>query len=474
MKVKTWLMALGLGLAVAICQLSPIYAQTSGTIWYETGSNNEVKVDLYFFWSKTCPHCQEAHPFVESMPADLPWLRLHSLEISENPENAQLYVNMAGVLGEEAKYVPAFMFCGFMATGYDHAETTGKAVKEALTSCHTQLVERVSAAKSATQTGPVAPATGPQANTVVQPVQASEPPVVGQAVGNALAPSSALSLPLIGQVSLESMSLPALTVVIAGLDAFNPCAFFVLMFLLSLMVHAQNRLRMLLIGGVFVFFSGFIYFLFMSAWLNVFLWVGELKIITLLAGLVAVAIALVNIKDYFWFHQGLSLSIPESAKPSLYLRVRNLIKAGSLPTMLFSTALLAVAANTYELLCTSGFPMVYTRVLTLGNLPSGAYYLYLAVYNLIYVVPLFLIVLFFTIRFGARKLTEQEGRVLKLLSGLMMLMLGLVLMVAPEMLGNLLTAIALLFATLVIAMVLVVIDRRRHTDRSRSLTGHAH
>jgi hypothetical protein len=91
-----------------------------------------------------------------------------------------------------------------------------------------------------------------------------------------------------------------LTVVLAGLDAFNPCAFFVLLFLLSLLVHAHDRRRMLLIGGVFVFFSGLIYFVFMAAWLNVcFCWLGELRFMTLLAGLLAVSIGGLNVKDFF-------------------------------------------------------------------------------------------------------------------------------------------------------------------------------
>ena len=129
---------------------------------------------------------------------------------------------------------------------------------------------------------------------------------------------------------------------------------------------------MLLIGGTFVFFSGLIYFIFMAAWLNVFLWIGELKLITLVAGLVAMVIALINIKDYFWFKQGVSLSIPERAKPGIYQRSRNLLKASSLPAMLAGTAVLAIAANSYELLCTSGFPMVYTRALTLHELSTPA------------------------------------------------------------------------------------------------------
>jgi hypothetical protein len=197
----------------------------------------------------------------------------------------------------------------------------------------------------------------------------------------------------------------------------------------------------------------------MAAWLNIFLVVGELAVITTIAGLVAIVIALLNIKDFFWFKQGVSLSIPDSAKPDLYQRTRNLLKAGSLPAMLAGTAVLAVAANSYELLCTSGFPMVYTRTLTLNNLPTPTFYLYLALYNLIYVTPLLVIVAIFTVRFGARKLGEEEGRVLKLLSGLMMLLLGVLLVAAPTLLNDVTTAFALLAITLVLTAVLVWIDR---------------
>src|SRR5690606_10375541 len=118
----------------------------------------------------------------------------------------------------------------------------------------------------------------------------------------------------------------------------------------------------------------------------------------------------VNIKDYFWFKQGVSLSIPERAKPNLYRRMRGLIQAGSTPALVVGTVTLAIAANSYELLCTAGFPMVYTRVLTLRELPPGVYYGYLAAYNLVYILPLLAIVALFSFKFGARKLSEEEGR----------------------------------------------------------------
>jgi cytochrome c biogenesis protein CcdA len=114
--------------------------------------------------------------------------------------------------------------------------------------------------------------------------------------------------------------------------------------------------------------------------------------------------------------------------------------------MLAATVLLAVAANFYELLCTAGFPMVYTRVLTMQVANPAKHLLYLALYNLIYILPLLLIVLAFARTLGARKLSEREGRLLKLLSGLMMLGLGILLLVAPEKLSNLSVALGLMLA----------------------------
>ena len=117
-------------------------------------------------------------------------------------------------------------------------------------------------------------------------------------------PGTAVHLPFVGTVNAQALSLPLLTLVLAGMDAFNPCAFFVLLFLLSLLVHAKSRTRMMIVGGTFVLFSGIVYFIFMAAWLNVFLIAGELRVITIIAGLLALTVAALNIKDYFWFKEG--------------------------------------------------------------------------------------------------------------------------------------------------------------------------
>jgi hypothetical protein len=217
---------------------------------------------------------------------------------------------------------------------------------------------------------------------------------------------------------------------------------------------------MLLVGGTFVLISGLVYFVFMAAWLNVFLLIGELRAVTLVAGLVAVSLAAINIKDYFRFRSGPSLSIPESKKPDLYQRMRRLVAARSLVAMLLGTAVLAVVVNSYELLCTAGLPMVYTRILTLREADTFIYYLYLVLYNIVYVVPLLVIVLLFVLRFGSRKLGEREGRLLKLASGMMMLGLGAVMLLAPAALNNAAIAIGLLLAAMALTTAIHLVSRK--------------
>jgi thiol-disulfide isomerase/thioredoxin len=389
---------------------------------------SDERVLVHFFYSKGCPHCSAERPFLEKLESEYPWLKVEYLDVGQ-AGNANLYVDMAEECGGTAQGVPGTFICGEMIVGYGSDEIHGARIRQKILECRGR-------------------------NTDSQEGQCED----------ADKDETSVSLPLFGEVAASSMSLPVFTIVLGGLDGFNPCAFFVLFFLLSLLIHAKSRARMLLIGGVFVFFSALIYFIFMAAWLNLFLMIGQISAITTLAGIIALFVGAVNVKDFFWFKKGLSLSIPDSAKPKLFTRMRQLMKASELPSMLLGTIVLAVAANTYELLCTAGFPMVYTRVLTLSNLSTLDYYLYLALYNLVYVVPLMSIVAVFTYTLGSRKLKEEEGRSLKLMSGNMMLSLGLILVFAPELLNNILTAAVVLGASAAVTAALSLYWRRKRGD----------
>src|SRR4030042_3316337 len=308
------------------------------------------KVQLYLFWGYGCPHCEKEKAFLEKLQQRNPQLVVNSYEVWRNKGNALFFSQMAEAYGTKATAVPMTFIGNFEPiVGYNNDKVTGKKIEEKVKYC----IE----------------------HTCINPLSVLERPEKKESLHEE--ENKIITLPIFGKLDASSMALPVLTLILAGLDSFNPCAFFVLFLLLSILVYARSRKRMLLIGGTFVFFSGFIYFLFMSAWLNLFLHAGQLKIITKIAGMIALIIAVINIKDFFLFKKGISLSVPENAKPKLFERMRKLLKATSLPSMLAGAIVLAIAANTYELLCTVGFPIVFTRVLTLSNLTPLQYYLYL-------------------------------------------------------------------------------------------------
>jgi Ca2+/Na+ antiporter len=165
--------------------------------------------------------------------------------------------------------------------------------------------------------------------------------------------------------------------------------------------------------------------------------------ISLAVGIVAVGIGLLNIKDFFSLKKGPSLSIPEEKRSKTFKQIRKLVKSPSLLAMLGGTVFLAVSVNFYELLCTLGFPLIYTTRLMEAQLPLFNYYLYLFFYNVVYVIPLIIILVVFTFTLGTTKLTEWQVQRLKLFSGIMIFSFGLIFIINYMLLENVLTAIAL-------------------------------
>jgi thiol-disulfide isomerase/thioredoxin len=254
-----------------------------------------------------------------------------------------------------------------------------------------------------------------------------------------------------GPIDTEAWSLPVLTVILGGIDSFNPCAFFILIFLLNLLIYAKSRKRMLLIGGIFIFFSGLLYMIFMFFLYGlIFQLKSQIFLFTILVAGIVIPMGLLNIKDFFFFKKGASLSIPDSKKPKIYKKMRNLVKHPKLSATILGTIMLAVTVNFYELLCTLGLPLAYTSALSENSVvsSSAAYYVYILLYNVVYVIPLFIILLVFVITLGKRKLSEWHGQIMKLVSGIMLSSFGFIFLIDYQLLENPITPIILLSVSL--------------------------
>lgn len=241
-----------------------------------------------------------------------------------------------------------------------------------------------------------------------------------------------VDVPLLGRLSAKRLGMPVFTILIGLVDGFNPCAMWVLLFLLSVLVNLKDRWKILAVAGTFVVISGVAYFAFMAAWLNVLLLVGFLRWVQVLLAILAIVVGTIHVKDFFAFKRGVSLSIPESAKPGIYGRVRRIVLAESLISAIGGAIVLAILVNIIELLCTAGLPALYSQVLSLQNYPWWKNYAYLSLYILAYMLDDSIMVGIVVVTLGKKKLQESQGRWLKLVSGLVILALGLVLLFKPE------------------------------------------
>lgn len=351
----------------------------------------EAIPDIEVFVREGCSHCEAAKTFLDELRQEQPSLRIVLSDIAEDPAARQRLTTLAENRGLTTIGVPTFLIGTEILVGFHSSDTTGAEIRA-------RLDQR-------TQGDAVLPAAG------------------------------GIKTAWFGELRARDLGLPLFTIAIGLLDGFNPCAMWVLLFLLSLLVNLQDRRKMALIAGTFVLVSGVIYFAFMAAWLNVFLLIGLSRGIQIVLGGVALFVGAVNVKDCFALDRGISLSIPESAKPGFYARVRGILQAEHLAGAMVGIVILAGLVNMIELLCTAGFPALYTQILTMQQLPSWEYYGYLGLYNLAYILDDSLMVTIAVITLSRRKLSYDAGRWLKLLGGTVMVSLGMLLILKPDWLA---------------------------------------
>jgi hypothetical protein len=261
-----------------------------------------------------------------------------------------------------------------------------------------------------------------------------------------------------------------LTLLISGMDSVNPCAFYILTFLLSILIYARDHVRILLVGGVFVLISGLAYFLFMAATLNVFKILSGLGPLFLIVMIVVAAAGALNVKDYFIHGRGPSLGASGEDLARVGRSARRLLHVSSLGALVAESAALAFTVNIYELACTPGLPLYYTSLLTSLGIGQVEYYLYLALYNLIYVMPMLGIVLIFAYTLGRIRMSEVWSRRIKLFSGYLTIALAISMLLRPWTFAFLDATLQLIAASAAAAALTILVYERALRRRPHKLS----
>lgn len=368
--------------------------------------------DIEAFVREGCPHCTRAENFLAALKLEQPQLRIVIRDVLREPAALERLKRIAADLGVATVRVPAFAVGGQLIVGFSEDAATDRLIRSSLARAPPRNRDSGDAAASCAAEERLS--CGPDAS-----VTAAGP--------------ETFAIDFFGRsVSLDQVGLPVFTLAMGLLDGFNPCSMWVLILMISLLAPMNNRPRMLAIAGTFVAVEGIAYFAFMAAWLNLFLLIGLSRASEIVIAAIALLAGAINLKDFWAFGWGVSLSIPAAARPGIYARMRRILQTENLAAAMLGTVVLAILVQIVEFMCTSGFPALFTRILTLKQLDSLSYYAYLLLYDLAYMLDDVIVLAIGVITLSQRRLQEKEGRWLKLMSGLVMVGLGLYLLLVPH------------------------------------------
>lgn len=401
------------------------------------GEQNET-VTLYFFWAEGCPHCAAAKPLLAELAQRHPRLLVRSFEVSGSAENQRRLAGMVEKFGLERTAVPMFFLGDEHWVGYLENVTAGQ-LETAVARC---LARGCPDAGTGVFDGTDSPAGAPTAAPDV------------------------LRLPFFGEIDASGRSLALITVAVAAVDGVNPCSLWVLSILLALTLRTGSRRTIAVIGLVFIFVTALMYALFIAGLFSIFTVVNFAPWVRVVVAAVAILFATVNVKDFFWFKSGVSLSIPESSKPGIYQRMRGVLAAAdSLPALVAATAVLAAGVSFVELACTAGFPILWTNIVAARDVSPAVFVALLGLYMLVYQLDELLIFGAAVTTMRVTKLQEKQGRFLKLVSGMLMLSLAVVMLVNPALMNSVETSMAVFAAAAVATVLAVLVDRRVRSVR---------
>lgn len=399
-------------------------------------TSQTTAVNLYLFWAHGCSACEKAQISLDSMIKDYPQVNIVRYEVYLDGENRKIYKSFLDALQQPPQGLPTIIVGNGIWTGFQPAYTSE--IKEAIDICILQGCPDINQNLNSSQ--PV--------NAILR--EKESPPTKTQT----------LNFPLLGSVQLSQKSLITNTLLIGLIDGFNPCSLWVLGVLLSLATYSKSRLLTFIIGGAFILTSALIYGLFITGIFSIISILGFLNIIRVMVMVIALLFGLVNIKDYFFFKQGVSFTIADNKKPGIYQKIRNLIfDEKSLFSMLAGVITLAAGVSLVEFSCTSGFPVIWSNLLATEQLAIFSYCLLLLLYLLVYMSDEIIIFASVVISLQSIKLKQEQGRFLKLISGVTIATLGMIMLIHPQWMNELASASVIFLLSLTSSLVIHFVTR---------------
>ena len=373
----------------------------------------ENKITLYLFHGDGCPHCASEMEFLDGIKSKYKNLEIVKYEVWYNEENSEFLTKVKSSFGVDNSYVPTTVIGNTLITGY--SESAGSKIERAIQYySENDYIDQVQNIKNDTF----------DPNSLKEDFEKEEEKTDEEMT---------IKVPLLGEVNLKRVSLISSAVVIGLVDGFNPCAMWILLFLISVLIGMKNKKRMWTLGLAFLITSALVYMLIMLSWISIAVKITTVIWVRNIIAVVALIGAIINIRSYINSRRNGGCEVVDDKKrKNIFSKIRKFTSEKSFILALIGVIGLAISVNLVELACSAGLPLVFTELLALNNVSDSMKFFYTFIYIVFFLLDD--LIVFFIAMFTMKitGISTKYNKYSHLIGGIIMLLIGLLLILKPE------------------------------------------
>lgn len=373
-------------------------------------------VNIYLFHSYTCKHCKEEIKLLDELEKEYDNIKVYKYEVNENG-NGELLKNISEIMGSKVTGTPYTIIGNKVFSGYDYENSKGR---------FKGAIEYYSKYGYEDKVGEYISLI-PLPSYEVKDTDLDVDEYINDYI------SYKVKLPLIGEVKLKNLTLPLVTVVIGFADGFNPCAMWVLLFLISMLIGMKDKKRMWILGSTFLLTSALIYLIFMMSWLNLANLLISVVWVRVIIAIVSLVGGIINLRGYIKHRKVSGCDVVDDKKRNkIITRIKKFTTEKNFWLAILGVIVLAISVNVVELACSAGLPVMFIEILSLNNLTAIEEIIYIVLYMLFFLLDDFVIFVIAMTTLSLTGVSSKYGNLSKLIGGILMLLIGLLLMFKPE------------------------------------------
>ena len=373
---------------------------------------SEKQLNMYLFYGEGCPHCAALEKHLDTYLKDKKYIKLYKYEVWSSKENTEKYLKIHEILNDEGGGVPYLIVGDTSVTGYNEDYTPEKI---------DNLVKYYTKIKVKDKVG-----------IYLGIVSEDE---FDDSTENQKYVDDEVSIPIIGKKKTKEVPILLSTILIGLVDGLNPCAMWILLFLISMLLGMKKKKRKLALGIMFLVSSAAVYFLFLISWLNLAVFLNKIQYIRLGIAFIAVVFGVYSIYRFIFSKKEDGCEVVDSKNRRRIIKsIQKIVKEKSFALALLGIVLLAVSVNVIELLCSLGLPVMYSEILAVNEVSNVGKILYSLLYVFFFLLDDIIVFIIAMKTMEIKVISNKFGKYSHLIGGIIMLIIGLLMMFKPAFL----------------------------------------